>query len=208
MKKIYNLDKNDKEKSKKKSLIAQRIVIGSIIAMELALSSSILYLNRFNNKMDTLIKKQENLYQEFIDSSQFSDHFKQEVEKISNDYTCGEISYDEFDDKLEYLTSIENSKKDSNLYNMELKSEIESLDKQKKDLINDYKSSIIPVGSLAVALVGGMGFASGVLLQNHYDDKNSKIFSIDDYELYFLPSYNPSLDNNLFNMEDKQELAK
>ena len=61
----------------------------------LTLSSSILYLNRFNDKMDTLIKKQENLYQEFIDSSQFSDHFKQEVEKISNqvneDFESGDV---------------------------------------------------------------------------------------------------------------------
>lgn len=149
------LDNNPKEKNPKrtleeKRLIAERIAFGSFLAMAISISTGIINSGFYRSDINDLIKEQDVIYQEFMDTAEFDTHFKEEFTKISNDYTNGVISYDEFEAKLAYLNSVENAQNVLKSSNHELKAEVEELDEQIQARGEKYSSSVIPIGSLAV----------------------------------------------------------
>lgn len=153
MKKLDNCEtekKKPKRTLEEKRLIAQRIALGSFLAMGISMSAGIINSGFYRNDINDLIKEQDVIYQEFMDTAEFTTHFKEGFTKISNDYTNGVISYNEFEAKLAYLNSIENAQNILKSSNHELKAEVEKLDKQIQARREKYTSSVVPIGSLAV----------------------------------------------------------
>lgn len=176
MKKLDN-DKTKKKKPKKtreeKRLIAQRIAIGSILAMAISWGTGAINSTIYNNDIDNLINEQEVIYQEFMTSSEFTTHFKEGFTKISNDYTHGVITYDEFEARLAYLNSVKNAQNVLKTSNSGLKTEIKKLDEQMELRRKKYSSSVINNASVSILLtsmLSGLISSGFVVFQNEEND--------------------------------------
>ena len=157
------VEKIKKEKyPKPKKTNGQKRIIAGCIAMYCFLGACASMLpgfiarNVYDKDIRELDDKQTAIYEKFMASEEFSDTFKTEFTKASNDYANGLISYEEFDKKVKHLNSVKYAQEvlaSSN--NTELKSQVEEIEQQKEERSDKFGSSIAINLSLGGVIVGG-----------------------------------------------------
>lgn len=162
--KISHKEKQPKPKKTnyQKRLIALQITMGCICAMLASGLPGMIAGKGYDRDISKLDKEQDAIYEQFMSSDEFSDSFKAEFTKISNDYANGVIDYEKFNKQVEYLNSVKYAQevlKNSN--NSELKTQVESIDKQKQERTDEFNSSLVTKASLTgVTICGAASFAS------------------------------------------------
>ena len=177
------------KKSKKtlweKRLIARRILIGSFFAMAISGVIGMVSTSIYENNLADLEKEQNAIYEQFMESDEFSDSFKKEFTKIANDYTEGKINYDTFDEKIKYLQSVENAKVILENSNHELKSDAQSITDKIEDCKQEYQSNIIPdvtLGVMSAGLISTMISGAAFISYDVKTTYKSKIATAVDYK--------------------------
>ena len=111
----------------------------------------------------------EMIYKEFMASEEFSDSYKIEFTKISNDYARGLITFDEYEQKIKYLNSCKYSQKVlENSNNTELKAQLKDIDQKQQDFL------IVPQVALGASLACGIASASAAIASGVYSRKYKK----------------------------------
>ena len=142
-----------KKTAGQKRLIADSIAIYSFMAMLVSVIPGLFVKGFYDKDIKVLDDKKTEIYEQFMACEEFSDSFKEEFTKVSNDYANGLISYEEFDEKVKHLNSIKYAQEvleSSN--NTELKAQVETINNQKQDRTDKYSSNIVPkltVGTMA-----------------------------------------------------------
>ena len=148
-----------KKTNEQKRIIAAHIAMYCICASLMSTLPGFIVKNYYNKDINALDNKQHAIYEEFMTCEEFSDSFKTEFTKASNDYANGLITYEEFDEKVKHLNSVKYAQEvlaTSN--NTELKTQVEDIDKQKQERTKKYQSN--PVVNAGLIGLVGIGTAS------------------------------------------------
>ncbi|MBQ7797894.1 MAG: hypothetical protein IJ371_02095 [Clostridia bacterium] len=165
--KTGSIEKKEKHSKPKKTNEQKRIIAAHIAmyCMSAALMSTFpgfIVKNNYDNDIRELDNKQNAIYEQFMTCEEFSDSFKAEFTKISDDYANGVISYEEFDEKVKHLNSVKYAQEvlaSSN--NTELKSQVEVIDKQKQARTEKYQSNpIVDAGLIGLVGIGSASIGS------------------------------------------------
>ena len=170
---MNNYNETEKEKqtkpkktTKEKRLIACYIAMYCFVAGAASSLPGMFARDSYDNDIRKLDDKQNAVYEQFMESEEFSDSFKEDFTKISDDYTSGKISYEEFDERVKHLNSVEYAQEvleSSN--NNEFKSQVEVIDQKKEERREKYNSNIVPKISLG-AVGTGMAACIGALISS------------------------------------------
>ena len=200
-----------KKTAGQKRLIADSIAIYSFMAMLVSVIPGLFVKGFYDKDIKVLDDKKTEIYEQFMACEEFSDNFKEEFTKVSNDYTNGLISYEEFDEKVKHLNSIKYAQEvleSSN--NTELKVQVETINNQKQDRTDKYSSNIVPKltvgtmassGALAISsIIASLGYTikennekkrkgnlltsmpSDVVRSKHWDSSIMEMKPLDTYE--------------------------
>ena len=172
--KTNNQSKQSKSKKTfaQKRLIANQIVLGCFIAMTISAVPGLIVSKFYARDISKLDNQQNAIYEKFMACDEFSDAFKSEFTKVSNDYANGVIDYEEFDKKVKHLNSIKYSQEvleSSN--NIQLKTEVENIDKQKQERTEKHSSSTISNLSLGGVVSSGVGVFASLIASMIYLSK-------------------------------------
>ena len=183
-----SVEKKEKQPKPKKTNGQKRLIAGMIatycfVFAVISTLPSIIARNFYDKDIRALDNEQNAIYEQFMASEEFSDSFKAEFTKASNDYANGVITYEEFDEKVKHLNSVEYAKKvlaSSN--NAELKTQAEEIDQKKEERREKYNSSIVPklsTGAVCAGVAATVGFtiASMVYTNKEYAEEKRKTAS-------------------------------
>ncbi|MFQ6723913.1 MAG: hypothetical protein ACLRFE_01080 [Clostridia bacterium] len=153
-------NKKEKQPKPKKTNTQKRLIAGYItmycfVAMAASSIPGLIAKNNYDKDIRELSDEQNAIYEEFMACDEFSDSFKAEFTKVSNDYANGLMSYEEFEEKIQYLNSYENARKVLDNSTSKLKIQVEDIDKQKQERADKYSSNIAVDLSLGCVIVGG-----------------------------------------------------
>ena len=164
-----------KKTAEEKRIIATNIMIGCFTAMVLSSAPTMIVRAGCDKDIRVLDDKQNAIYEQFMACEEFSDSFKQEFTKVSNDYANGVITYEEFDKKVQHLNSIKYAKEvleSSN--NTELKEKVEDIKQQKKERAEEFNSNVIKNISTGATLTSATGVMGSLLAAMIYTGKEFK----------------------------------
>ena len=159
---------NPKKTNTQKRLIAGQIAMYCITGAVVAMLPGFIAKYGYDKDIRVLDNEQTAIYEEFMASEEFSDSFKQEFTKTSNDYANGLISYEEFDERVKHLNSVKYAQEIlASSSNTELKVQAEEIDQKKEERREEYNSNLVTtlsLGTLGVGIAACVGFtiASGV----------------------------------------------
>ncbi len=174
------MNKTEKQPKQKKTagekrLIAHQIMIGCFAAMVISSAPTMIVRAGYDKDIRVLDDKQNAIYQQFMACEEFSDSFKQEFTKVSNDYANGVISYEDFDKKVQHLNSIKYAKEvleSSN--NTEFKEKVEDIKQQKQERAEEFTSNVIKNISTSAVLTSATGMMGSLLAAMIYTGKEFK----------------------------------
>ncbi len=175
------IDKKEKQPKPKKTagqkrIIAAHIAAGFFATMVISASPTVIERTKYDTDIKELTDDQNAIYEQFMASEEFSDGFKTEFTKVSNDYANGLIDYEEFDEKVKHLNSVEYAQKVvENSNNTEVKAKIEEIDKQKQERLDKYESNVIKNIGIAGVLTSCVGAISSLIAAMIYTGKEYKI---------------------------------
>ena len=164
-----------KKTTEEKRIIATNIMIGCFAAMVLSSAPTMIMRAGCDKDIRVLDDKQNAIYEQFMACEEFSDSFKQEFTKVSNDYANGIIDYEEFDKKVQHLNSIKYAKEvleSSN--NTELKEKVEDIKQQKQARAEEFDSNVIKNISTGATLTSATGVMGSLLAAMIYTGKEFK----------------------------------
>ena len=153
-----------------------RIMITSFVSTFVCGTSLLMCGMAFDEDIAKLIREQDAIYEKFMESDEFSTHFKQEFSRLSKEYNNGTIDYEEYEKQVTYLQSIENAKQVLNNSSHELKSEVEKIDNKIITTKEKQESSAFAKASLIGTIgFGAVGVASTIpyAVMEVLDDSNS-----------------------------------
>ena len=156
--------KNKKQyKSKKtngqKRLIAAQIAMYCFCATAVSMVPVLCARPNYDADIKALNNEQNKIYEQFMACEEFSNSFKAMFTKLSNDYANGLITYEEFNEKVDYLNSVKYAQDVLKNSNNSLKAAAEKIEQNKKDRTDEFHSSIAVNLSLA-----GLGVGSAVTI--------------------------------------------
>lgn len=174
------MNKNEEQQKPKKTteekrIIATNIMIGCFAAMVLSSAPAMIMRSGCDKDIRVLDDKQNAIYEQFMACEEFSDSFKQEFTKVSNDYANGVITYEEFDKKVQHLNSIKYAKEvleSSN--NTELKEKVEDIKQQKQERAEKFNSNVVANISTGATLTSATGVMGSLLAAMIYTGKEFK----------------------------------
>lgn len=143
-----------------KSYIAEKIAMYSLISLSISIGCGLMSASTSSDVIHKLERDKNQVYQEFMETETFSEIFKQEFEKISTSYINREISFEEFDEKLKYLQTVEYAQQSLQNCNHSLNNKITNIDneinaqKQKQDkniITNLCFGAMIATGTTSMA---------------------------------------------------------
>ena len=180
-----SIEKKEQQPKPKKTNAQKRIIAGMIATYcfgftVISTLPGIIARNIYDKDIRELDDKQNAIYEEYMESEEFSDTFKQEFTKISNDYANGLISYEEFEEKVKHLNSVKYAQEVlANSNDTELKVQAEEIDKKKEERREEYNSSVVPKLSASAVCAGvaatvGFTIASGVYSIKEYNEEKRK----------------------------------
>jgi len=168
---------NNDENKKTKKTNAQKRLIAGYIAMYCFMGALVSTLPGFivadgyKKDIKELDNEQNAIYEQFMASEEFSDSFKQEFTKTSNDYANGLITYEEFDKKVKHLNSVEYAQKVLATSNNSLKAQAEVIDQKKEERREEYLSNPVVDISLGAMLAGTAASAGFIIASGVYGIK-------------------------------------
>ena len=142
-----------KKTSSQKGLIASMIAAGCLASVVASASPGLIVTADYYRDMEDLDKQQIAIYQEFMNSSEFSKYTDEQIIQLIEDCDTTKINNIEFAARLKKLFALENAKQvleTSN--NTELKQQVEDIEAQKKERSNEYDKSIVPELSAGSAI--------------------------------------------------------
>jgi len=176
--------KENKQPKPKKTNTQKRLIAGMIATwcFGFALFSTvpgIMVRYYYDNDISELNDEQTAIYEKFMASEEFSDTFKTEFTKASNDYANGLISYEEFDKKVKHLNSVEYAQKVLETSNNSLKAQAEEINQKKEERREEHNSNIVSkvsIGAVGTGVAATMGFtiASMVYTNKEYAEDKRK----------------------------------
>ncbi len=149
-----------KKTNEQKRIIAAHIAMYCMCASLMSTLPGFIVRNNYDKDIRELDNKQNAIYEEFMACEEFSDIYKSEFTKASNDYTNGLITYEEFDEKVKHLNSVKYAQEvlaSSN--NEELKIQAEDINTQKQERLEKYQANPI----VNAGLVGLAGFGTATM---------------------------------------------
>ena len=169
-----------KKTNEQKRLIAGMIATCCFGFAAISALPAIIARNIYDKDIRELTDDQNAIYEKFMACNEFSETFKAEFTKVSNDYANGLISYEEFDEKVNHLNSVKYAQEvlaSSN--NTEIKAQVEEIEQQKEERREEYSSSVVPKLSASAVCAGvaaTMGFtiASMVYTNKEYAEDKRK----------------------------------
>ena len=177
--------KKEKQPKPKKTNTQKRLIAGMIATCcfgfaVISTLPGIIARNIYDKDIRELTDDQNAIYEKFMASDEFSNSFKAEFTKVSNDYANGLISYEEFDEKVNHLNSVKYAQEvlaSSN--NTELKAQVEEIEQQKEERREEYNSSVVPKLSASAVCAGvaatvGFTIASAVYTNKEYNEDKRK----------------------------------
>ena len=164
---IIHADKNIKKVKnadyyRHKSDIAGKVATTSFIAMLISAGMGLMVATHYQEKINDLDNSKQQVYQEFKETEDFNKIFRQEFEQISNAYIERKISFEEFEEKLKYIQSIEYAQQTLQNSNHKLNDDIAKLDNKAFELSDKSSKNIaynIAMGSMLASsapLAGGL----------------------------------------------------
>ena len=164
---IIHADKNIKKVKnadyyRHKSDIAGKVATTSFIAMLISAGMGLMVATHYQEKINDLDNSKQQVYQEFKETEDFNKIFRQEFEQISNAYIERKISFEEFEEKLKYIQSIEYAQQTLQNSNHKLNDDITKLDNKAFELSDKSSKNIaynIAMGSMLASsapLAGGL----------------------------------------------------
>lgn len=151
-----NKQPKPKKTNGQKRLIAGMITMYCFVAMAASSIPGMIARTIYDKDIRELTDDQNAIYEKFMACNEFSETFKAEFTKVSNDYANGLISYEEFDKKVKHLNSVKYAQEvlaSSN--NTELKAQVEEIEQQKEERREEYNSNLVTNLSLGAVISGG-----------------------------------------------------
>lgn len=148
-----------KKTNEQKRIIAAHIATYCMCASLMSTLPGFIVRNNYDKDIRELDNKQNAIYEEFMACEEFSDIYKSEFTKASNDYTNGLITYEEFDEKVKHLNSVKYAQEvlaSSN--NEELKIQAEDINTQKQERLEKYQAN--PIFNAGFVGLAGFGTAT------------------------------------------------
>ena len=167
-----------KKTNTQKRIIAAQIAMYCFTGALVATLPGIIESNAYDKDIRLLDNEQTAIYEQFMASEEFSDSFKEEFTKLSNDYANGLIDYDEFDKKVKHLNSVEYAQEvleSSN--NTEFKEQVEEIEQKKEERREEYNSSIAPnvsLGAMSIGVSASIGSMIATMVYGIKEDKERK----------------------------------
>ena len=132
----------------------------------------------YDKDISELDNEQNAIYEQFMASEEFSDSFKAEFTKVTNDYTNGVISYEEFEEKVKYLNSVKYAQNVlASSKNEELKAKVEVIDQKKEERSEKYNSNLVTklsLGAMGVGTVASVGSTIASIVYTIKEDNEDK----------------------------------
>ena len=161
-------NKKIKKTPEQKRLIAQRILIGSSLALAISCVSGMISSTIHQDEIANLREEQNKIYAQYMQSDEFKTYSKTQLNDLADKYYSGEIDYETFKSELDKIYSIENADKLLETSTSELKDDIEQLDKQITDNNKKYKNSAINIGNIALlATSAAVSLPSSIVFLNY-----------------------------------------
>lgn len=175
-------EETKKEKQPKpKKTNAQKRLIAGMIAMYCFTGAVVSTLPGFivkygyDKDIRVLDNEQNAIYEQFMASEEFSDSFKAEFTKISNDYANGLISYEEFEEKVKHLNSVKYAQEVlASSSNTELKTQSEVIDQKKEERREEFNSNLVTKLSLGAVGIGTAACVGFTIASGAYSIKEDK----------------------------------
>ncbi len=208
-----NQEKQPKPKKTngQKRIIAGQITMYCFTGAIVAALPGLIVANIYDKDIRVLDNEQTAIYEKFMASEEFSDCFKEEFTKVSNDYASGVISYEEFDANVKHLNSVKYAEEvltSSN--NTEFKEQVEEIEQKKEERREEYNSNLITklsLGAMGAGSAASMGFATANMVYSlkEYDEEKRKKKSFKKLGAKYYDANSDTVRN--FN-EDEQFLSK
>ncbi|MBQ7797893.1 MAG: hypothetical protein IJ371_02090 [Clostridia bacterium] len=169
----YEEARKNKRKNKlcKRRLIAKRILLGSSLALAIGFTSGMMSSTIHQNKIDSLRKEQDKMYEQYMQSDEFETHASSQVVKLAEFYHEGQITFEDFKVGLEKIYSTENADKLLEGSSHELKADIEHIEDKITETNQKFASSAINIGSIGLFGAGVAAAIPSAIAFTHYDLK-------------------------------------
>lgn len=139
-----------KKTNYQKSIIAGNVILCTMIAYFIASTPLLVASNKYRNDLINFENEKEKVYEEFMKSEEFTESFKQDVIKLSEEYLNRKISYDQYAEKLEYLKTVANAQVVLHNSDSELNNIITEIDRKIEARKRKFEDS--PQGEIATGL--------------------------------------------------------
>ena len=167
-----------KKTNEQKRIIAAQIAMYCFTGAVVATLPGIIARNFYDKDIRVLDDEQTAIYEEFMASEEFSDSFKEEFTKVSNDYANGLITYEEFDEKVTHLNSVKYAQEVlANSNDTELKAQVEVIDQKKEERREEYNSSIVPTlsrGAVGTGIIATMASTTASMVYSIKENNEEK----------------------------------
>lgn len=187
---MHTKTKNKENQPRPKKTAGEKRIIAGQIAMYcftgavVATLPGMIARNIRDKDIRILDNEQNAIYEKFMACNEFSETFKAEFIKASNDYANGLMTYEEFDEKVKHLNSVKYAQEvlaSSN--NTELKAQVEKIEQQKEERREEYNSNLAPnlsLGAVSAGVAATVGFtiANAVYsIKEYNEDKRKKLLT-------------------------------
>ena len=161
-----------KKTNTQKRIISSRIVMFFLLATMVSVLPGAIARKIYSTDISKLDDKLNAIYEKFMASEEFSDSFKAEFTKISQDYANGLIDYEEFDKKIKHLNSVKYAQEVlANSNNTKLKTQVESINQQKQERTKKYGSNVAVNLSLGGVATGSVSLIASTIATMVYTIK-------------------------------------
>jgi hypothetical protein len=192
-----SIEKKEKQPKQKKTNGQKRLIAGMIATCCFGFAGistlpGIIARNIYDKDIRELDDKQNAIYEEFMESTEFASITNEQFMQLADDYSSGVIDYDTFRDRLNTMFTVENAKEViANSNNTELKAQVEEIEQQKEERREEYNSNIVPKLSASAVCAGvaatvGFTIASAVYTNKEINEekrkKKANKIKLQDYE--------------------------
>lgn len=171
-----NIKKQPKSKKTagEKRIIANYIIAYMFAGMAISAMPAVSTSTAYQYDMNALDKKQNAIYEEYMEGPEFSNATNAQLMQLSEDYSYGTIDYTTFRKRLNAIFTVENAKEVlANSNNTEVKAQIEEINQQKQKRTEELDSNIVPEISCGAVTACGAGILGSCIASMIYAGKEA-----------------------------------